>query len=312
VLLILDTHARGREVVVSRSELIEIGGAFRLPDVLERSGAVLVEVGTTNKTYVGDYERALNDRTGLLLKSHPSNFRIIGFTHEVTPAELAELGRQRGVLSVMDLGSGVLLDLARWGLPAEPTVQACVQSGLDLVCFSGDKLLGGPQAGIIVGRKEMVRRCSTNPLMRALRCDRLTLTALAATLAVYRYPERLPQEIPVLDMLTKSVDELEPMARRLATVLGEKLGERAEVECMPGASVTGGGALPGHHLPTWLVRLDPRRGNVVEWAERLRKNDPPVIVRTEDDRLLVDVRTLRPGDEERLVSGLGTVAEAVG
>lgn len=301
ILLILEALARGREVVVSRSELIEIGNAFRLPEVLERSGATLIEVGATNRTYPADYARVINERTALLLKSHSSNFRIIGFVREVTAAELATVGREAGVLTVIDLGSGALVDLPPLGLPYEPTVRECVQAGLDLVCFSGDKLLGGPQAGIIVGRREAVERCARNPLMRALRCDKMTLAALEATLSLYRDPGRMVEAVPVLRMLGAPLATLEPRARALAVRLSEALGEAVRVEVEPGRSLPGGGSLPGHDLPTWLVSL---RSPLSEdaWAARLRHASTPVVVRVEEGRVVIDVRTLLPGDEDAIVA----------
>lgn len=301
ILLILEALARGREVVVSRSELIEIGNGFRLPEVLERSGATLIEVGTTNRTYPADYARSVSERTALLMKSHSSNFRIIGFTREVTATELAAVGREAGVLTVIDLGSGALVDLPRLGLPYEPTVRECVQAGLDLVCFSGDKLLGGPQAGIIVGQREAVERCARNPLMRALRCDKMTLAALEATLLLYRDADGVTESVPVLTMLGASPATLEARARALAARLCGALGEKAAVEVAPGRSLPGGGSLPGHDLPTWLVSL---RSTLPEeaWAARLRGASTPVVVRVDEGRIVMDVRTLLPGDDERIVA----------
>lgn len=312
VLLVLDALARGREVVVSRSELIEIGGSFRLPDVLGRSGARLVEVGTTNRTYVTDYEAAVGDQTALLLKSHPSNYRIVGYTHEVTAGDLADLGRRMAVPTFMDLGSGVLVDLRRWGLPAEPTVGDCVASGLDLVSFSGDKLLGGPQVGVIVGRRDLVARCAASPLWRALRCDRLTLVALEATLATYRDPRRLPEVLPVLGMLTRPEGLLEVEAKALAASIREAMGAKAAVSCDRGTSVTGGGALPACEIPTWLVRIGLPSSFLAEGAAWLRAWDPPVVVRTGDDHLLLDVRTLLPGDAPVVVQACHGLAGRLG
>ena len=309
VLLVLDALARGREVVVSRSELVEIGGGFRLPDVLARSGARLVEVGTTNRTYVSDYEAAISDQTALLLKSHTSNYRIVGHVCEVPAGELAALGRSRGIPTFMDLGSGVLVDLRRHGLPAEPTVQDCVAGGMDLVCFSGDKLLGGPQVGIIVGRRDLVARCAASPLWRALRCDRLTLVALEATLACYRDPQRVVEAVPALRMLTRAEGLLEGEAKALASDLQEAMGAKAVVTCERGQSVTGGGALPACEIPTWLVRIALPAGSVHEGASWLRRWEPPIVVRTQDDQLLVDLRTLLPGDAPAIVQACRLLGE---
>ncbi|NDD28943.1 MAG: L-seryl-tRNA(Sec) selenium transferase [Proteobacteria bacterium] len=301
VLLILDTLARGREVVVSRSELIEIGGAFRLPEVLARSGATLVEVGTTNKTYPRDYVEALTERTALLMKSHWSNFRIIGFVREVSVTELAAIGREKGVATALDLGSGALVDFTRLGLPHEPTVRACVEAGLDLVCFSGDKLLGGPQAGIIVGRRDAVSRCARNPLMRALRCDKMTLAALEATLLLYRDAETVSEKVPVLAMLTAPLEALEQRARGLAARLVAALGDAAQVDVTEGTSLPGGGSLPAHELPTWRVTLRAGCAEDVLVA-RLRRARTPVVARAESGCVAFDVRTLLQGDEERIVA----------
>lgn len=301
VLLILEALARGREVVVSRSELIEIGGAFRLPEVLERSGATLREVGTTNKTYPEDYARAVSERTGLLMKSHSSNFRIIGFVREVTPGELAEVGRQAGVITVMDLGSGALLDMSALGLPYEPTVRECVRAGVDLVCFSGDKLLGGPQAGIIIGRRDTVARCAENPMMRALRCDKLTLAALEATLAIYRDTDAARAEVPVLRMLGAPLAALEARASALAGRLQAALGDAAEITIERGTSLPGGGTLPGSEVATWLISLRTGQSEMVV-ASRLRLGSTPVMVRVEEGRIAMDVRTLLPDDDDLIVA----------
>ena len=309
VLLILDTFARGREVVVARSELIEIGGSFRLPEVLEKSGATLREVGATNRVYPNDFERSITDRTALLLKSHPSNYRIVGFTREVSGKELVAIGRSRGVPTVMDLGSGLLVDLQKWGLPEEPTVPACIRDGFDLVCFSADKLLGGPQAGIIAGRRDAVARCAANPLARALRCGKLDLAALEATLAVYLDPARIPLDIPVLRMLTRSSADLEDHARRLASRLEAVLDGHASVTANPGTSTAGGGSFPCLELASWQVNIAPRRDSPSHWADRLRGGRQPVVVRTVDEHLALDVRTLQDDDTENLIAAFANLAK---
>ncbi len=290
MLLLVDELARGREVICSRGELVEIGGAFRVPDVLARGGARLVEVGTTNKTYLRDFEAALTSETGMILSTHMSNFVMLGFTHAPDPVELAALARSRRVPGVLDLGSG-LLDEELSGLLGEPSVGSMVRAGFDLVAFSGDKLLGGPQCGIIVGSRELIARLARNPLTRALRVDKLTVAALEATLRLYL---EAPGEIPVLRMLRSS--DLEQRARRLAEPL---VGLKATVE--PGSSMVGGGSLPGKDLPTHLVRLP---GDEEEWASRLRRHDPAVMVRRAEDSIWLDPRTLLEGDEDELVQAL--------
>jgi L-seryl-tRNA(Ser) seleniumtransferase len=306
VLLVLDTLAREREVIVSRGQLVEIGGAFRVPDVLARSGARLVEVGTTNKTRRADYEQAITPETALLLKVHTSNFKVIGFTEEVPLEDLVELGRKRGLPVVEDLGSGVLVDLSRWGLPAEPAVQQSVGAGADLVTFSGDKLLGGTQAGLIVGKAEYVARCVRNPLMRALRVDKLTLAALEATLRLYRTPEVAVREVPTLAMLTRPEAEVRAAAERLAERLRAVLGGRAAVEVVADATEAGGGSLPGAEVPSWAVgvRPGPELGSLETCLARLREADQPVIGHLADDRLLLNLRTVLPGEEDLIVAAL--------
>jgi len=297
VLLLADTFARGREVVVSRGQLIEIGGSFRLPEVLEASGARLVEVGTTNRTYLRDYERALRPETGLLLLSHTSNYRIVGFTAEVDRTDLAALGRAHGVVTAEDLGSGLLVDLTRFGLPPEPTVQASLAAGVDVVAVSGDKLLGGPQAGILLGKRDMIARLKANPLMRALRPDKLALAALEGALRPYLRPDTLEAAVPIMGMLARTPDALQAAAGRLADRLGARV--------IPGASTVGGGTFPGVELPTFLVAVEAPFGDLAsvdKLAAALRASDPPVIGRVADGRFLLDPRTLLDGDEDLSVA----------
>ncbi|HVH10094.1 MAG TPA: L-seryl-tRNA(Sec) selenium transferase [Gemmatimonadales bacterium] len=298
VLVVLSALARGGEAIVSRGELIEIGGAFRIPDIMARSGATLVEVGTTNRTHRTDYEGAVTSATRLLLKVHRSNFQLTGFTAEVPASELAALARTKGIASVYDVGSGLLVDLAPWGLAGEPTVRQALASGVSAVAFSGDKLLGGPQAGILVGTRDAIAACRSDPLARAVRSDKLTLAALEATLALYRDPDRARREIPVLRMLTETLPEI----RRRAEALQQALAGAADV--VPGESEVGGGSFPGAKLETWLVALRPAALAAQALAERLRLGSPPVIVRIVDDRVVLDPRTLLSGQAE-------TVAERV-
>lgn len=305
VLLVVDTLARGREVVVSRGELVEIGGSFRIPDVISASGAVLKEVGTTNKTRKADFERAIGPETALLLKCHTSNFRMIGFTEAVSGAELAEVARAAGIPAVEDLGSGVLLDLRPFGLPHEPTVQEAVAAGLDLVTFSGDKLLGGPQAGIVVGRRALVDRLKKNPLLRALRLDKVTIALLEATFRLYLAPERAVREVPTLAMLAARPAELRPRAESLAARLGALGWAAVAAEA---TSQPGGGSLPGVEIPTWVVRVEA--DSVQALADALRLGSTPVIGRLADDALLLDVRTLLAGDEDRVVEAFRAIGSA--
>ena len=304
VLLALSAIAYGKEVIVSRGEAVEIGGGFRIPDVLSRSGAVLREVGTTNRTYAADYEDAISAETGALLKVHSSNFVITGFTHETTTGELVEMGARHGVPVIHDLGSGCLLDTARFGLAHEPMVQESVSAGVDLACFSGDKLLGGPQAGIIVGRRDAMSRLASHPLARAMRIDKLSLAALTSTLVHYLKGEAV-EAIPVWRMIAAPLDGLEAAAHRLQ----EASGGLGRVE--RGLSTVGGGSLPGETLPTWLLTIDvgDAPGGAKALAARLCAAEPPVVARIEDDRVLIDPRTVLSGQEEPLARALRSAVE---
>ncbi|HEY7064499.1 MAG TPA: L-seryl-tRNA(Sec) selenium transferase [Chloroflexota bacterium] len=298
VLLALAALAAGREVIVSRGQLVEIGGGFRIPDVLRQSGARLVEVGTTNRTYVEDYAQAMTPDTALLLRVHPSNFQVRGFVHSAEPAELVALGRERGIPVVDDLGSGSLLDTAAYGLAHEPMVEESVAAGTGLVCFSGDKLLGGPQAGIIVGEAELVGRLRRHPLTRAVRPDKLTIAALAATLDHYLRDEA-PRTVPIWQMIAAPLDALQGRAERIAAALAA-LSVVAEV--IAGESTVGGGSLPDETLPTRLVAVGVE--NEAALAARLRAGDPPVVARIERDRLLLDPRTILPDEDALLLDAL--------
>jgi L-seryl-tRNA(Ser) seleniumtransferase len=299
LLLVLSALARGGEAIVSRGELVEIGGAFRVPDIMARSGATLVEVGTTNRTHLDDYVRAVTPRTRALLKVHRSNFRVTGFTADVTPEEIAQLARASGAASLYDLGSGLLLDLSTRGLTGEPTVRQAVASGVDAVVFSGDKLLGGPQAGIVVGRKQALAACKTDPLARAVRADKYTLAGLEATLALYRDEETARREIPTLRMLTEDIVEI----RRRAETLKDGVGN-ASLQLIDGFSEVGGGSFPEAKLPTCLVRLTADELTADSLIERLRAGDPPIIARIEDDAVVLDPRTILPGQEEIVARGI--------
>jgi L-seryl-tRNA(Ser) seleniumtransferase len=289
VLLALSALARGGEAVVSRGELVEIGGSFRIPDIMARSGAKLVEVGTTNRTHPQDYSRALTPNSKLLLKVHRSNFQVTGFTTDVAVVELAELAHQENRMCLYDLGSGLLMNLAAWGLSGEPTVQEAVVAGADLTVFSGDKLLGGPQAGILVGTTAAIAACRADPIARTVRADKLTLAALEATLALYRDPDTARREIPVLRMLTETPDAI----KQRALALGGDLIE--------GDSEVGGGSFPGAKLKTWLAGFADEN-----LAERLRRHDPPIIARVSGSRVLLDARTIFPEQVDTVVAALKT------
>jgi L-seryl-tRNA(Ser) seleniumtransferase len=303
VLLALETLARGREVVVSRGELIEIGGEFRIPDIMARSGATLREVGTTNRTHLRDYAEAIGPDTALLLKVHTSNYRVVGFTAEVTSRELVALGRDRGVPVIEDLGSGSLLDLRRWGFPYEPTVPEVVGAGVDLVTFSADKLLGGPQAGVVVGRHALVSRLEKNPINRALRIDKLTIAALEATLDAYD-AGHAQDTIPTLRLLTEPLVAIRRRARQVLARLGSEVRERTAAAIVDDHAQVGGGALPTVQLPTAALALGATPEAARALDEQLRRGDPAVIGRIAADRLLLDCRTVFPSQVSALAAAV--------
>ena len=293
LVLLLATLAHGRDVIISRGQLIEIGGGFRVPEVMSSAGARLVEVGTTNRTRLADYERAIGPDTALLLRAHASNFRMTGFTEEAPLAQLAQLAHARGLLLVDDLGSGALLDTAQFGLLHEPTVAESMAAGADLVAFSGDKLTGGPQAGIIVGRAEPLDALKRHPLARALRADKLCLAGLAATLDLWQRGAALTQ-IPIWRMIAREAEELHAVAAAWAQRLGGSV--------VAGESAVGGGSLPGATLPTWLLALEVTQPD--EFLAQLRAAQPPVIARIAAGRVLLDPRTVLPREEEELLAVL--------
>ncbi len=297
VFLVLNTLAGDREVIVSRGQLVEIGGSFRIPDVMRASGAILREVGCTNRTHLYDYAAAINERTALLMKVHTSNYRMIGFTSEVPLEKLVALGREKGIPVVEDLGSGSFLDFEPYGLRGEPTVQKAVQAGADVITFSGDKLLGGPQAGIIIGRKDLVARCRKNPLTRALRVDKMTLGALEATLHLYRDEREALEKVPTLRMIVVSPEVLRERAEELASLLRQAdPKEEFQFTVQPCLSQVGGGSLPGQDLDSFAVAVGSSRFSARAIELALRSNRPPIIARIESDRVLMDVRTLQPQD----------------
>ncbi len=303
VLLLLAALARGREVIVSRGELIEIGGSFRLPDVMEASGAALREVGTTNRTRLSDYEAAIGESTALLLKAHRSNFAVVGFTEEVSGEDLARLGRRARIPTAEDLGSGLMVDLGEYGLGAAPTVPGVVASGIDLVTFSGDKLLGGPQAGVIVGRAELVGMLRRHPLARALRVGKLTLAALEATLLRY-LDGSWRQALPALRALTEPVDAVGRRATALRHAIAQQVHEGLEATVVPSEGRVGGGALPLVELPSRAVRLRAHRTKPEELERRLRRGRPPVIARIDEEGVYLDCRTLADDDVEAVAAAV--------
>jgi len=308
-LLILTALCSGREVVVSRGQLIEIGGSYRLPDCIHQIGAIMVEVGTTNKTHLRDYEAALSENTSALLRVNPSNYRVVGFSKQVPIADLVSLKEKQPVLVIDDLGCGALLDLTPYGLPPEPTAPDSIAAGADIACFSGDKLIGGPQAGIIVGKTELVAKIRKHPLTRMLRVGKLTDMALERTLRLFLNPDKLTDEHPTLAMLTASPDAL----KRRATALRRRLQAHSlSLECsvVEGESAVGGGSLPTTALPTYVLALTPKSLSAAELCRALRLSEPPVIARVRDDAVLLDMRTLLPGDAAAIVQALQRINAA--
>jgi L-seryl-tRNA(Ser) seleniumtransferase len=303
VLLALNTLSEGAEVVVSRGELIEIGGSFRIPDVCAKSGAILREVGTTNRTRIGDYEAAINDRTRVLLRVHPSNFRILGFTERPSLQEIVETARRHNLISLEDLGSGCLVDLSPHGIRDEPTASASLNAGVDVITFSGDKLLGGPQAGILAGKRVLLERIHKNPLFRALRVDKLTIAALEATISLYLQGKL--QAIPALRMIQLPTEAI----RRRATSLAESISALPQflARIQDGDSVIGGGSTPAQSLPTTLLAVTHSRHSAQEIEGLLRQNSPPVIARVEQEALLLDLRTVFEDQDEELLRALEAI-----
>lgn len=301
VLLALNTLSYNKETIVSRGQLVEIGGSFRIPDVMSRSGAQMIEVGATNRTHLFDYEKVIHEETGLLLKVHTSNFKVIGFTSEVPVAEMVTLGKKFNVPVMEDLGSGSLIDLSPWGLPKEPTVQEIVKAGADVVTFSGDKLLGGPQAGIIVGKKDIIRRIKTNPMNRALRIDKFTLASLETVLREYYDFDSALHSIPTLSMLTVRADLLKKKGQRFLRRLGGTKKLQGIIRLVETISRVGGGAMPEHGLASWALEITPGvRGasNLESW---FRGRSVPLILRIENEKLIIDLRTITDQDVDVLI-----------
>lgn len=305
-MLVLNTMANGREVIVSRGQLVEIGGSFRLPEVMELSGARLVEVGTTNKTHARDYEQAINDNTSAILRVHPSNYHIEGFTSEVPLSVMVEIAHDHGLPLIDDVGAGALVDYRRLGLPAEPTLPESIRAGADVVLSSTDKMIGGPQGGLILGEAAMIERIRKNPLARALRVDKITLSVLETALTFFLDEELALQEMPTLQMIQRDVSDIREQADRIATALRTR-AQGIKVNVIDGFSQVGSGSLPGHDLPTVLVAIDPSPhadSDADTLARRLRESTPPVFARIANDRILLDPRTILPGEEIVLIEAV--------
>ena len=292
VLLGLNTLADGKEVIVSRGELIEIGGSFRIPEVMAKSGAKLKEVGSTNRTHPEDYEKAIGKKTALLLKVHTSNYKIVGFSAEVGLEELVAIGKKHKIPVMEDLGSGAFVDLSRYGLPKEPLVAERITLGADIVTFSGDKVLGGPQAGLVVGKKTWLSRMNKNPLKRALRCGKLTLAALEATLRLYQQSAKITDDIPTLQAFTRPLDEIEALGRRVLPELQKALGEGFHLAVEDSTSQIGSGALPTEEIPTKVIAVSSPKMGAEKIAQKFRSADPPILGRVKDNRFLLDLRTI--------------------
>lgn len=295
VLLMLATFAKDREVIISRGELIEIGGAFRIPDIMQQAGCKLVEVGTTNRTHLRDYAQAINENTAFLLKVHSSNYQIVGFTKSVCEEELVQLGQEKNIPVITDLGSGALIDFRDYGLPHEPQVQQKVAAGVDLISFSGDKLLGGPQAGIIVGKKALIEQLQQHPLKRVLRCDKVILSALEATLRLYLEPENLPKSLPTLSALSKTTAELQPQAQQLLQALQTKLGDRFDLMIEACDAQIGSGAQPMTKIASLAVTLQAKSAkseDLYQLITMLKTLSQPIIGRVENNKLWLDLRSV--------------------
>jgi L-seryl-tRNA(Ser) seleniumtransferase len=307
VLLVLNTLAEGKEVIVSRGELIEIGGEFRIPEVMKRSGAVLREVGTTNRTHLWDYEEAMGEKTGLILKVHTSNFRIVGFTEEADLSSLVKLGRDKNIPVMNDVGSGCFVELDRYGLKREPTVMDSLAAGADVVTFSGDKLLGGPQAGMILGKEVLLKMIKKNPLNRALRIDKMTLAALEGTLKQYLTESGALSAIRSLRSLTEPLSQVEKRAKKLLSLLRKSVHEGLSFSLTKGYSMAGGGSLPAQEIPTVLIRIRSELMSANEIEKRMRGLDIPIVARIADDEVLFDLRTLEEGDLPDILKGIATI-----
>lgn len=306
-MITLSALAVGQEVIVSRGQLIEIGGSYRLPDVMECSGAILKEVGTTNKTRATDYSNAIGESTGALLKVHPSNYVVMGFTETPSIEAMVKIGRQHDLPVIDDVGSGALVDFEKYGLKDEPVVQDSINAGADVVLFSGDKLVGGPQCGIIVGKKKLIEKIIKNPLMRAMRVGKLTLAALQATLKLYRKIDQAEMHIPLLQMLSIPIENLKLRAEKIVGQVADS-GHFRSIACESTQSMLGGGSLPAQHFDSWAVCIEPQGMSVDEMAAKLRAATPSIIGRVQNDRLILDMRTIQVGQDMALVQILENLA----
>jgi len=300
-MIILNTLAKGREVIVSRGQLVEIGGSFRMPEVMEMSGAVLREIGTTNKTHLRDYVSAINENTGAILRVHQSNYRIVGFTEEPSIAELAKIAKEHGLPLIDDLGSGALVDLADYGVESEPMVQASIKAGADVVCFSGDKLISGPQCGVIVGKEPIIKAIKKNPLARALRVGKMEVAALEATLKLFFNRSKLNQSHPTYRMFSLTPAQLEKRAEAALAHLKDVLSDKAEVSVIDGMSQVGSGSVPAETMPTKLLAVRPKEMSTDSLARKLRYHTPPVFTRIQQEAVLFDFRTIQPDEDEPVV-----------
>lgn len=307
VLLILSALARDKEVVVSRGELVEIGGSFRVPDVMTQSGGKLIEVGTTNKTHLYDYENAINEETAALLKVHTSNYRIVGFTESVPVQELAELAHKHNIPVIEDIGSGVLVDLSKYGLDHEPTVQESIKAGADIVCFSGDKLLGGPQAGIIVGKKSLINKIKKHPLTRALRIDKFTAIALESTFHEYIDEEKAVNNIPVLKLIKRSLSDVKECAEKLKEKLEAVTKKSCEIKVEACESQIGGGSLPLERIQSYAVSIKPLTITTANLEKQLRLIETPIVGRVVNDNYIIDLRTILQGEEEIIAQAFNSI-----
>ncbi len=303
-MLILNTLAKGKEVIVSRGQLVEIGGSFRMPDVMATSGAILREVGTTNKTHLQDYTSAISEETGAIMRVHHSNYRIVGFAEEPSIAELAELAKKHNLPLIDDLGSGALVDLKEYGIETEPMVQDSLKAGADIACFSGDKLIGGPQAGIIVGKTEFIKRIRKNPLSRAFRIGKMTIAAMEATLRLFLIPEKLKELHPVYRMLSLSLEEIKARLQKALDVLQKRIPDAAEFSIVDGGSQVGSGSVPVQTIPTKLLMVKPKAFSVERLARSLRHNHPPVFPRVRKDAVLLDFRTIQEKEDKLVLEAL--------
>ena len=303
-LLILNTLAKGKEVIVSRGQLVEIGGSFRMPEVMEASGAILREVGTTNKTHLKDYSSAISENTGAVMHVHHSNYRILGFADEPSIEELVELGKKHKLPVIDDLGSGALVDLKEFGLETEPMVQRSIKAGADAACFSGDKLIGGPQSGVIVGKKEIIEKIKKNPLARAFRVGKITIAAMEATLKLFLNPAQLADHHPLYRMLSAKLEELEKRAQRMAKKLKDQRREEASLQVVNGDSQVGSGSAPIETVPTKLLSIKPLVLSAANLARKLRYHNPPIFARVQKEKVLLDFRTIQPSEDSAVYEAL--------